>query len=129
MAEYKSTFDLSAGVAGTLTTTADKMNPPRTARHAGAVGFVTPANSPRRTLQAVTVTFSVAATQTFTVSIVDRDGTARPINVMAVVAATSAYFEPEHDVTINGKQNFKVDVTATGNPAVTGTIQVFTNEA
>jgi len=118
--EYKGTFDLSSA-AGQLISTLSKMNPART-------GTYTPAVSPKRRLRAVTVTFSVAATQTVKVSIVDVDGVARPIATLDVVAATDFYFEPEHDISIRPKENYQVDVTATGAPAVTGTIVIFTEE-
>lgn len=118
--EYRGTFDL-ASAAGQLISTVSKITPART-------GTYTPAASPRRRLVAVTITFSTAATQTCKVSIVGKNGTARLIASLDVVAATDFYFEPEHDITIAPAENFQVDVTATGAPAVTGTICIFTEE-
>lgn len=122
MTEYKNTFNL-ASAAGQLITTIDKMNPARLLNGANVVGL-----SARRTLIAVNIVSSIAITQTFKVSIVDRDGTARLISSLDLVGATDAYFEPEHDVVIDGKENIQVDLTATGAPAATGTITVFTEE-
>lgn len=123
--QYKGTFDL-ASAAGQLVSTIDKMNP---ARHtSGSSNFYAPVVSQRRKLSAVNITFSGAATQTFTVSVVDQDGVARVIASVALVAATSAYFEPEHDIWISPLENFQVDVTASGAPAITGTITIFTEE-
>jgi hypothetical protein len=127
--EYKATFNL-ASAAGQLITTIDKTNPNRGAsRLPGGSSWYRPAVSPRRALTAVNVKFSGAATQTFTVSIVDRDGVALNIFVSDLVAATQAFFEPDHEMYIGPKENFQVDVTATGAPAITGTITVLTVEA
>lgn len=127
--EYQATFNL-ASAAGQLITTIDKMTPARaTVKWSDQnANFFRPAVSPNRQLNAVTVSFSVAATQTFTVSIVDAAGTARAIGTLALVAATSAFFEPEHPIIISGAENIQVDVTATGAPAVTGTICAFMAE-
>ena len=123
--EYRNTFNL-ASAAGQLVSTIDKMSPARALRSGGL--FYRPAVSPRRGLRAVTVTFDTAATQTVTVSIVTNLGNARIIASSDVVAATAFYFEPEHEIVISPNENFQVDVTATGAPAVTGTINIFTEE-
>lgn len=127
--QYQSTFNL-ASAAGTLTTTIDKTVPNRAGvRHSTAdATFYRPAVSPARHLTAVTVTFSSAASQLVTISIVDQAGTARVISSFTTVGATSYYYEPSHDYAIGGNQNFKVDVGFVGTPAVTGTITVFTEE-
>jgi len=119
--EYKATFNL-ASAAGQLITTIGTMNPARTF----AAGQMTTA--PVRKLSAVTMTCSPACTQTFKVSIQDVNGTARLLSSLALVAATDAYFEPEHDIRIGPGEQFQVDLTATGAPAVTGTLTVFTEE-
>lgn len=127
--EYKSTFNL-ASAAGQLISTIDKMNPPRaTVKWAdNNANFYRPVVAPIRTLSAVAVTFSGSVTQTFTVSIVDNDGVARVISSLALAAASNAYFEPEHDISIGASENFQVDITASGSPAITGTIVIFTQE-
>lgn len=127
--QYQATFNL-ASAAGTLTTTIDKMVPARASvRHSTAdANFYRPAVSPTRHLTGVTVTFSTAASQLITISIVDQGGTARIISSFTTVGATSYYYEPSHDYSIGGNQNFKVDVGFVGTPAVTGTITVFTEE-
>lgn len=122
MAQYKNTFNL-ASAAGQLVTTADKLNP-RRRLFGNDIAL-----SPVRRIQVVTVTFDTAATQTVTISVLDYDGTARIISSNDVVAATAFFFEPEHDIVLEGNMNLQVDVTATGAPAVTGTIEVFTEEA
>lgn len=123
--EYKGTFDL-ASAAGQLVSTIDKMNPARSVRSGGLI--YRPAVSPRRGLRAVNVQFSTAATQTVKISIVDNSGTVRAISSFDVVAGTEYFFEPEHEIIISPNENFQVDVTATGAPAVTGTIAIFTEE-
>jgi len=128
--EYKSTFNL-ASAAGSLVTTYDTLNPPR--------GIPKAANqngrrfrgvvSPRRKLSVVNVTFSQAASQVITVSIVDRDGTARVISTTTTSSATAYAYEPTHEYWIGPKENFRVDVANSGTPSTTGTITIFTNEA
>lgn len=120
--QYQGTFNL-ASAAGQLITTVDKMTPAR-AYAAGQIAL-----SPVRKLTGVTVTFSAGATQTVKVSIIGQNGTARVISSYDTVAATDYFFEPEHEIVIGPGQNFQVDVTATGAPAVTGTINIFTDEA
>lgn len=122
MQEYKATFNL-ASAAGQLITTVGTMNPARL--YNGNACSV----SPHRKLRCVTVTAASAITQTFRVGIRDVDGTNRLINSLALVAATDAYFEPEHDIWISGNENYQVDLTATAAPAVTGVLTVFTDEA
>ena len=122
MQEYKATFSLSVA-AGQLITTVGTMNPARLYNgNACAVAA-------RRKLRCVTVTAASAITQTFKVGIRDVDGTVRNINSLALVAATDAYFEPEHDIWIGGNENYQVDLTATAAPAITGVLTVFTDEA
>lgn len=121
--EYRNTFNL-ASAAGQLITTVDKMQPARLLNGQALVAL-----SPVRKLTAVCVQFSTAATQTVKVSIIGQGGTARPISSFDTVGATDYFFEPEHELAIGAGENFQVDVTATGAPAVTGTIAVFTDEA
>jgi len=121
MQEYKATFNL-ASAAGQLITTIGTMNPART------YNGHTPALSPRRKLRMVTVTAASAITQTFKVSILDTGSVARLISALNLVAATDGYFEPEHDIWIGPTESFQVDLTATGTPAVTGVLTVFTEE-
>jgi len=122
MQEYKATFNL-ANAAGQLVTTIGTMNPARR-YNGGAMAL-----SPRRGLLAATMTATGGLTQTFTVSVVDVDGVARVFSVAALAAATDAAFEPEHDVWIGAGEHFQVDLTATGSPAVTGVLTIFTDEA
>lgn len=119
--EYKGSFNL-ASAAGQLISTIGTMNPAR-GYMAGPMAL-----SPRRALRGVTITAVSAITQTAKVSIVDQGGTARLLASLDLVAATDFYFEPEHDIVIGPGENFQVDLTATGAPAVTGTITIFTDE-
>jgi len=122
MQEYKATFNL-ASAAGQLITTIGTMNPARLYNGSAVVAL-----SPKRKLSAITMTCSPACTQTFKVSVQDVNGTARVISSLALVAATDAFFEPEHDIIIGSGEQFQVDLTATAAPAVTGTLTVFTEE-
>jgi hypothetical protein len=122
MQQYKATFNL-ASAAGQLITTIGTMNPARL--YNGNPSAV----AARRKLRCVTVTAASAITQTFNVGIRDVDGTNRIVSSYAVVAATDAYFEPEHDIWISGNENYQVDLTATAAPAVTGVLTVFTEES
>lgn len=127
--QYQSTFNLALA-AGTLTTTIDKMVPARaTVRHtADGANFYRPSVSPQRHVTQVAVTFSSAASQLVTISLVDQAGVARVISSFTTVGATAYYWESNHDFGFGALQNIKVDVGFVGIPAITGTITVFTEE-
>lgn len=100
------------------------------ATNAGRAGrYFPPVASPYRRLNSVSVKFSSGATQTIAVYLQSAGAVDRLIASGATSGATDWGYVPEGDVAAGPGEQFRVTVTNTGTPAITGTIHVTLEEA